>query len=977
MEDPASLRESLRAAIVRDISHALGESATLAEAAPRMLAAVCEPLGWDYGALWEVDRAGKTLRWVGEYHKPSLPFDQFAEVSRATAFTPGIGLPGRVWASRRPAWIADVVLDGNFPRAMAAAQVGLHGAFALPLVRGTDVLGVMEFFSRDIRQPDAALLETMGTVGSQIGLYLDRKKAADELETFFNLSLDLMCVASLDGHFLRLNPRWKHVLGFEEAELRASPFLDFVHPDDRGATIDVMSTLTSGAQLVNFENRYRTRDGSYLWFDWSAKPFIDQGVIYAVARDVTERKRADEALRESADNLGQLVKELEVARQKAEAAAAAKGEFLANMSHEVRTPMNAVIGMTDLALRTRLTPQQRDYVRTANEAAEALLVILNDILDVSKIEAGRLVLDATPFSLRDTVEDAIRIFAPRADDKGLELACHILPDVPDALVGDAGRLRQVILNLVGNAIKFTASGDVVVEVAVDTVTEGEAVLRFTVSDTGIGIAPEQQEQIFGAFVQADASTTRRFGGTGLGLTISSQLVEMMGGRITVTSDVGRGSQFQFAARFGVQPPSEAPPRPSAANLHDLRVLVVDDNATNRTILHELLVNWRMQATAVASAATALAALTEAASQQRPFHLVLSDALMPDVDGFTLARQIADDARLADAKVIMLTSGSPTASPANRERRPHDTGMNRAIVSQLTKPVKQSDLLDAILTAFGAPLSEDRRGRRARRPRRAVGRRLSILVAEDNPTNQKLVVLLLEQYGHRVTTVATGREAVAKAAEGPFDVILMDVQMPDMDGFEATAAIRRREGATGVHTPIVAMTAHAMAGDRERCLAAGMDAYVSKPLRPDDLLSAIDGFFTREYGDVAAPAASPPRDDTPASTVDGDALLEDFGQNRTLLAEVITVFLSEAPKQLDALRAAAEARDARALATAAHALKGSVGLFSKGAAFEAARRLEQDARNGDLTDLDGRLGEIERELGRVCADLETLLRAPSP
>jgi two-component system sensor histidine kinase/response regulator len=964
MEEPASGRESPHAAIVRDISHALAESATLAEAAPRMLAVVCEALGWDYGALWEVDRAGKTLRWVGTYHHASLPFHRFAEVSRAMMFAPAIGLPGRVWASRRPAWIEDVVLDGNFPRATAAGEAGLHGAFALPIMRGAVVLGVMEFFSRDIRQPDAALLETMGTVGSQIGLYLDRKRAADELETFFNLSLDLLCVASLDGHFLRLNPAWKRVLGFDDAELRASPFLDFVHPDDRAGTIDVMSKLTSGARVINFENRYRAHDGSYRWLEWSATPFIDQGVVYAAARDVTERTRANEALEESADNLGQLVKELEVARQKAETAAIAKGEFLANMSHEIRTPMNAVIGMTDLALRTGLTPQQREYIRTAHEAAEALLGILNNVLDVSKFEAGRLVLDLTPFSLRDTVEDAVRMFAPRADEKRLELACHILSDVPDALVGDSGRLRQILVNLVGNAIKFTDAGDVIVEVALGSLTEGEAVLQFTVSDTGIGIASAQQWQIFGAFVQADASTTRRFGGTGLGLTISAQLVEMMGGRITVTSEVGRGSQFRFAAPFGVQSPSDAPRRPSAANLQDLRVLVVDDHATNRTILQELLVNWRMQATSVESAATALAAMHAAAIEQRPFHLVLTDALMPDVDGFTLARQIASDTRLSDAKVIVLTSGSPGAS-----------GVNRSVVSQLTKPVKQSDLLDAILTAFGEPpAGEGQRGERARPLRRTVGRRLDILVAEDNPTNQKLVVLLLEQDGHRVTTVATGREAVAASGQGPFDVILMDVQMPDMDGFEATAAIRRREGAVGIHTPIVAMTAHAMTGDRERCLAAGMDAYVSKPLRLDDLLSTIDAFFTAESADVAATAARPSRDHTNASAVDGDALLEDFGQNRTLLAEVITVFLSEAPKHLDALRVAADACDARAVAAAAHALKGSVGLFAKGAAFEAARRLEQKARHGDLTDVQERSADVERHLSSVCADLETLLRA---
>src|SRR5438093_1415191 len=492
--------------IVREIARALGESATLIEAAPRMLAAVCESLGWEYGALWEVDRGGKTLHCVGTWHASSLQVTEFVEISRTTRFTRGVGLPGRVWDSGRPAWIPDVVGDQNFPRAAAADRVGLHGAFALPILRGSDVLGVMEFFSRDIRQPDASLLETMMTAGAQIGLYVARKWAADELETFFTLSLDLLCVASLDGYFLRLNPAWTHVLGFDEVELRASPFLDFVHPDDRAATLEAVSALTAGSRLINFENRYRALDGSYRWLEWAAAPSVDQGVIYAAARDVTDRKRADEALKESAENLKQLVRELDVARQKAEAAAIAKGEFLANMSHEIRTPMNAVIGMTDLVLRTPLSPPQREYIRTANESAEALLTILNDILDVSKIEAGRLALDQVPFSLRDAVEDAVKLFATRADAKRLELVCHILPDVPDALVGDPGRLRQVVINLVGNAIKFTDQGEVVVTVRMVSggVVRGEwsqdtthhapltTHLQFSVRDTGIGIPLQKQ-----------------------------------------------------------------------------------------------------------------------------------------------------------------------------------------------------------------------------------------------------------------------------------------------------------------------------------------------------------------------------------------------------------------------------------------------------------------------------------------------------
>jgi two-component system, sensor histidine kinase and response regulator len=935
-------------AIVREIARALGESATLAEAAPRMLAAVCEALGWEYGALWEVDRGGKTLQCVGIWHTSSLQATEFIDISRTTRFSRGVGLPGRVWDSGRPAWIPDVAADTNFPRALAAERVGLHGAFALPILRGSDVLGVMEFFSRDIRQPEEALLESMMTAGGQIGLYVTRKWAADELETFFRLSLDLLCVASLDGYFLRLNPAWTHVFGFDEAELLASPFLDFVHPDDRAATLDAVSTLTAGSRLINFENRYRARDGSYRWLEWAAAPLVEQGVIYAAARDVTDRKRADEALKESTENLKQLVKELDVARQRAEAAAIAKGDFLANMSHEIRTPMNAVIGMTGLALRTRLTPPQREYIRTANESAEALLAILNDILDVSKIEAGRLSLERVPFSLRDAVEDAVKLFAVRADAKRLELVCHILPDVPDALVGDPGRLRQVLVNLVGNAIKFTEAGEVIVEVRAERATGAEAVLEFRVSDTGIGIPPEKQWQIFGAFVQADSSTTRRFGGTGLGLTISANLVELMGGRIWVTSEEGRGSQFRFVATFGLQPQPRFESRPSAETLHGLRALVVDDNAANRTILQELLVNWRMDATAVASAAAALAALNDAVDRQRPFHLVITDALMPDVDGFALARKIAADARLSEAKVIMLTSGTSTDRHG---------GVDLRIASQLTKPVKQSTLLDAIVTTFGEPVGARQDSDEERPPNRPVGRRLNILVAEDNPTNQTLIRLLLEQQRHRVMLVPDGREAVARSGSGSFDLILMDVQMPEMDGFEATAAIRQRERATGTHVPIVAMTAHAMAGDRERCLEKGMDAYVSKPLRPDDLLSVIGSLFAPHHA---------------RSSIDGQMLLSDFGQNAAVLAEVIRVFLSDAPGRAAALRAATEAGDASAIAAAAHALKGSVGLFSKGAAYDAARALEQAARAGDLTGIAARGAAAQDELLRLCADLDALL-----
>jgi PAS domain S-box-containing protein len=966
MNEPASAAVSgtvnRHAAILHQVARALGQSATLADAAPKMLAAVCDALGWDYGALWEVDRPGTALRFVGSRRDASARFSEFVDLSRQTAFARGVGLPGRVWESGRPAWIPDVVVDGNFPRSPAAQRVELHAAFALPILRGAEVVGVMEFFSREIREPDAALLETMMAVGGQVGLFAAGRWAADELDAFFSLSPDLLCVASVDGAFLRVNPAWTRVLGYDEAQLRAAPFIDFVHPDDRAVTLQAMSQLTTGIRVINFQNRYRTRDGAYRWFEWSSTPSVDRSVVYAAARDITDRKKAEATMRQSADDLKALVRELDVARQKAESAAVAKGEFLANMSHEIRTPMNAVIGMTGLALQTRLTPRQREYIRTANDSAESLLTVLNDILDVSKIEAGRLTLDAAPFSLRDTVEEAVKLFAPRAHQKRLELACHILPEVPDGLVGDAGRLRQVLVNLVGNAVKFTDAGDVIVEVAAERVTADDAVLRFSVSDTGIGIAPDAQRRIFGAFVQADASTTRRFGGTGLGLTISAHLVGMMGGRIWVTSEEAHGSQFQFDAHFG-RHANPAPEPPAESNLRELQVLVVDDNATNRAILTEVLGNWSMNVTSTDSAAAAVMAMRNAVAVKRPFDLVLTDAMMPEVDGYSLARQIAADDTLSHAKVIMLTSASAEA------RRPR--GLERTIVSQLTKPVKQSDLMDAILDAFARVDRRTSTDGAVRESPRPMNRRLRVLLADDNATNQRLVELLLEQQRHRITTVSNGREAVDRSAKQRFDLVLMDVQMPEMDGFQATAAIRERERGTNIHTPIIAMTAHAMAGDRERCLAAGMDAYLAKPLRPEDLMAAIAQFFPTSATPPATRHASDGGGTPNPALIDEAALLADFDNNRKVLIEVIGVFLVEAPAHVGRIRAAVASDDAAAIAAASHALKGSVGLFSKGAAYDAAAALEQAAKAGDRTAREAHLHDLDSALTQLCVALQAI------
>jgi PAS domain S-box-containing protein len=979
--------------VLYETARVLAEAPNLAEAAPGMLEAVCRALGWQYGALWEADRARGVLRFAGLWQPPSHPFTEFARISQESTFARGIGLPGRVWASGEAAWIPDVTRDENFPRAPFARQSGLHAAFAVPIRQGPHIIGVMEFFSRDILQPTPELLAMVTTVGRQVALFVARKWANEELDRFFTLSPDLFCVASFDGYLVRVNPAWHRVLGFTDAELCASPFMDFVHPDDRAATTEAMSALFTGEHVIDFENRYRAHDGSYKWLQWASAPFSSQGLIYAAARDITDRKAADETLRryardmerakaqqdENAERLAQLVRELDIARQSAIRAAGAKGEFLANMSHEIRTPMNAIMGMTDLVLRTRLTAQQRNYLRTARESAEALLTIIDDILDVSKIEAGRLTLDRTSFNLRDTVEDAVRLLAPRAAEKSLELACRIAPDVPEAVIGDPGRLRQVILNLVGNAVKFTETGEVMLDVTLGETTADHVMLRFRVTDTGIGIAQDKLWDIFGPFVQADASTTRRYGGTGLGLTISAQLVELMGGRIWIESELGKGSRFHFVANFGV-PPTQVERTPLVGDLRGLRVLLVDDNATNRLILSEILASWDMRAVAVERASDALAALRGATQRGEPFHLVLTDALMPDVDGFMLATEIARDDQMATPRMILLTSAGLA---------PRGTATPR-FDAELTKPVKQSDLLDAIVTAFA--VREGTPPGPALEPEADLAGRsrpLRVLVAEDNTTNQKLLLALLKQRGHRVTVVGSGRAAVETSRAKPFDVVLMDVQMPEMGGLEATEAIRARERQHGGHLPIVALTAHAMAGDRERCLAAGMDAYVSKPLRPQELYAAIaryggsgdeaqagDAPPARKRRRAAPDATATPGGDEPGATVsppgiDRAALLEAFGGKATLLADAIGVFLADVPKMMKRLRKAARTGDLPEIAAAAHAIKGSAGLFSQGAAFESTRRLEQMASAGQRESLDATLAEVETAMTSLVEELRRI------